>query len=56
MEKIILENISKHMKDKKVTKTSQHEFTEGKSSLANLTAIYNEVTSLVDEMRGVDVA
>ncbi|KAK4823872.1 hypothetical protein QYF61_007628 [Mycteria americana] len=38
IEEILLETISKHMKDKK-----------GKSCLTNYVAIYNEVTSLVDE-------
>lgn len=35
-EQIILKSISKLMKDKKVTGTSQHGFTKGKSYLANL--------------------
>lgn len=49
MEKILLENILKHMKGKKVIRSSQHAFYKGKSCLVNLIAFYNEVPSLVDE-------
>ena len=38
MEQLILEIISIHRKDKKVTQDSQHGFTEGKSCLSNLAA------------------
>lgn len=48
MEKILLENILKHMKGKKVIRSSQHAFYKGKSCLVNLIAFYNEVPSLVD--------
>lgn len=54
MKKILLESISKHMKDKVVT-SSQHGFTKGKPSSTSLTAFCNEVTSLVDKRRAVDV-
>lgn len=47
MEKIILESISEHMKDKKVIRNSQYRFT--KEKLANLIAFYSEVTSFVDD-------
>lgn len=53
MEKIILESISEHMKDKKVIRSSQYRFT--KEKLANLIAFYSEVTSFVDDWRTVHV-
>ncbi|KAK4827963.1 hypothetical protein QYF61_022665 [Mycteria americana] len=58
MEKILLETISKLLKDKMI-KNSQHGFTKGKIMLNQpdslLQCFYNEVTSLVDEGRAVDV-
>ncbi|KAK4811101.1 hypothetical protein QYF61_016387 [Mycteria americana] len=44
MEQIILEVISKHMKDEKATESSQHGFMKGKSSLTNLIALYDEMS------------
>ncbi|KAF1469936.1 tRNA-specific adenosine deaminase 1, partial [Megadyptes antipodes antipodes] len=55
MEQLILETISRHMKDKKIVKSSQHGFTKGKSCLTNLKDFFDEVTGLVDEGRAVDV-
>lgn len=51
----ILKTISKHIKDRKVTGTSQHEFMKGKSRLLNSIAFYCKMTGLVDEGRKVDV-
>lgn len=55
MEQLFLETISGHMKDKKVIRSSWHEFLKGKSFLTNIIAFYNEVASLVDEGKEVDV-
>lgn len=42
MEQLILENISKHVKGKKIITSSQCGFTKGKSSLANLILQWND--------------
>ncbi|PKU28586.1 rna-directed dna polymerase from mobile element jockey- hypothetical protein [Limosa lapponica baueri] len=56
MEQLILETSSRHVKDKKVIRSSYHGFTKGKSCLTNLITTFDEVTGLVDEGRAVDIA
>jgi len=51
MEKVFLELISSHIRDKKVTGNCQHLFTKGKSCQTNLIPFYNEAGSSVDERR-----
>ncbi|KAK4810188.1 hypothetical protein QYF61_010961 [Mycteria americana] len=54
-EQSLLEANSKHMKDKKIIRSSQHRFTKGKSCLIILIAFYDEMTGSMDEGRGVDI-
>ncbi|GAB0182921.1 mitochondrial enolase superfamily member 1 [Grus japonensis] len=54
MEQLILETISRHMKDINVIRSSQHDFSKRKSCLTNLTNFYDEMTGLVDEKAIVD--
>jgi len=55
MEQIILEIISKHINDKKVTGNSEYGFMKGRSCLADLIASYGVMTGPVDEVRTADV-
>ena len=52
---VLLEHISRHMKDKKVTGNHQCGFTKGKSHLNNLIAFFNKMTGFVGEGRVVKV-
>lgn len=45
IEQLILENISKHMKEK-IIKNSQYESTKEKSRLSNLIILHNEIIKL----------
>ncbi|KAK4831148.1 hypothetical protein QYF61_015451 [Mycteria americana] len=45
----------RHIKYKKVIRSSQHGFTKGKSYLTSLINFHDEMTSLVDEGRALDI-
>ena len=55
IEQLILEIISRHLKDRKVIRSSQHRFIKGKLCLTNLIAFHDEMTGLVGEGRAMDV-
>lgn len=52
---LVLETISRYVKGKKVIRSHQHGFTQGKSCLTKLITSYNEVAGLVGEARTVDI-
>jgi len=54
MEQVMLEKISRHMRNKKVIGSSQHRFTKEKSFLTNQVTFYDELIALVNEEREVD--
>ncbi|PKU45136.1 rna-directed dna polymerase from mobile element jockey- hypothetical protein [Limosa lapponica baueri] len=55
MEQVSLENIAKHMKGKKVTRSIQHGFMKRRLCLTNPIDFCDRMPSLVDEQREVDV-
>ena len=55
MEQIVLREITRHVRDKRGIRPSQHGFTKGRSCLTNLISFYDLVTCLVDEGKAVDV-
>ena len=55
MEKIVLREITQHVRDNWGIRPTQHEFMKGRSCLTNLISIYDPVTLLIDEGKVVDV-
>uniref|UniRef100_A0A8B9E1L1 Reverse transcriptase domain-containing protein n=1 Tax=Anser cygnoides TaxID=8845 RepID=A0A8B9E1L1_ANSCY len=55
MEQLNLGVVSRHIKDKKVVRSSQHGFTKGKSCLTNLIAFYEDITRWTDDGKAVGV-
>ncbi|KAJ7402747.1 Coiled-coil and C2 domain-containing protein 2A [Pitangus sulphuratus] len=55
MEQVILEVVTKYVRETKVTKSNQHGFSKGKSCLTDLIAFYDDMAGWVDEGRALDV-
>ena len=53
MDQLILEVISKHVEERKVTRSGKHGFTKGKRCLTNPIALCDGATGWVDEGRAV---
>lgn len=51
VEQVILEVITRHVEEKKVTRSSQHGFTKGKSCLTSQTAFYDGMAGWVNGER-----
>lgn len=54
-EQIILSDITRHIRENPVTRTSQHGFMKGRSCLTHLISPSDKVTHLVDEGKAVDL-
>lgn len=55
MEQVILEAISKYMKDPLVTRNSKHRFVKSKSCLNNIVGFYDKMPGVTDERMVLDV-
>lgn len=54
-EQLTLETISRHIKDKKVTRSNQHGFIKEQSCLTNLMNFCDEMNDVIAEGRAVDM-
>lgn len=50
-----MEDISRHVKDKKMLRNSLHRFAKCKSCMTNPVAFYNEMTGFTDEEGAMNV-
>ena len=55
MEKIVLGDVERHLKNKAIIWHSQHEVMKGKSCLSNLVSFYDKATHLVAEGKAADI-
>lgn len=55
MDQLMLDSISRHMKDKKIIRNSQHSFPKGRSCLTSMINLYNEMTDLAEMRRAVAI-
>lgn len=55
MEQVNLETLSRYIKGKKVSKSSQHGFNKGKSSLTKHISFYNEMAGLLHKRTIMDI-
>ena len=55
MEQLTLGAVSRHIKDNRFIRGSQHGFTKGKSCLTNLITFYEDVIRWIDDVKAVDV-
>jgi len=55
MERFILSALTRHVKDNQGIRPSQHGFMKGRSCLTSLIPYYDQVTSLADEGKAVDI-
>lgn len=55
MKQIISETLFRHVKDRKVTRSSEHEFMKVKSCIRNEIALYDDVIGMMNEEKTLDI-